>query len=436
MKPHTLKKVITKERVRNLLSSIFNNSVNIFIQILLVPFFIKIWGKDNYGEWLLLNTIPSYLSISDFGVNVTTTTQICSLVAKNKYNEAKEMYQSAFSFFILLGAIFIIIYLFIINITEINKSIGIKHATELQVEVSLFFLIANTFISHILGISLGIYRSEGRFDKYQSIMSTIFLCEGLSTLFFLILGSDITSISIGYFLIRLLFIVFIIKNLKVKYTWFNVRLISIKKIIPLIPVSIYYTAYTTGYSFIIQGSSFLVGMNLGPSNLVIFNTTRTFVNSLRSFSSIFYGIFLPEYTVLVSQAKLKQAKGIFFNTLIFTAIFSFILSINYLLIGDWFLKLWTHNKIGIEQPFFVLILASILINTISNCASNVLNATNNLKIVGIYCFLFSLITLSSILFLKLNNISQIALVILIFEATLFFITLNQVNKVLSVNTTI
>lgn len=431
MKLDTIKKTFTKERVRNLFSSIFNNSVNIFVQILLVPFFIKIWGKDNYGEWLLLSTIPSYLAVSDFGINVTTTTQICSLVAKNKYNEAKEMYHSAFSFFILLGLIFIFFYFIIINITEINKVIGIKYSTEIQVEISLFFLISNTFISHILGISLGIYRSEGRFDKYQSLMSTIFLCEGLSTLFLLFIGSDIIPISISYFVIRLLFVFFIIKDLKAKYIWFNIRLSSIKKIIPLIPISIYYTAYTTGYSFIIQGSSFLVGRNFGPSNLVIFNTIRTFVSSLRSFSSIFYGIFLPEYTVLVSQSKLNKAKVVFFNTLTFTVVFSFTLLIVYLLVGDWFLKIWTRGKIGIEQPFYALILASVFINTISNCASNVLNATNNLKKIGIYCLSLSLTSISCMLLLKLNNISQIALVILIFETILFFITIKQANKVLN-----
>src|SRR5271170_1745805 len=36
-------------------------------QIFSVPIFLSHWGVHLYGEWILLNTIPSYLGLSDVG---------------------------------------------------------------------------------------------------------------------------------------------------------------------------------------------------------------------------------------------------------------------------------------------------------------------------------------------------------------------------------
>lgn len=113
LKLEKIKEIITITRIRNFVSAIFNNSVNIIIQLVMIPIFISTWGKNNYGEWLILTTIPAYLTVSDLGVNVTTTTEICSLVAQNKYEQAKSLYQSAFSFFTFLSIVFILLYLLI-----------------------------------------------------------------------------------------------------------------------------------------------------------------------------------------------------------------------------------------------------------------------------------------------------------------------------------
>ncbi|MCA0230612.1 MAG: hypothetical protein LCH91_09135 [Bacteroidetes bacterium] len=426
-----IKQKLTPSRTRNFISGIFNNSVNILSQILLIPIFINTWGKSSYGEWLLISTIPAYLSVSDLGINVTTTTKICSYVAIKDYKKAIELYKSASYFFLLLSITFIIIYLILVYSVNICKIIGIKHSTNFEVESSLFVLIINTFISHFIGISLGIYRSEGRYDKYQSVMTGIFLLEGIFTLLCILLKGSIISISLCYFFIRVSVFILVIINLKRSYSWFDIGFSSIKNILPLIPASIYYTAYTTGYSIIIQGTSFWVGKNMGPSNLVTFNTIRTLTTSIRSFSGIFYGIFLPEYTVLISQKEFRKAKKVFYNTLTFTIIFSFSLSLLYFLLGDWFLNLWTHGRIKAVHPFFLLMLMNVLINTLSNCASNVLNATNYFKVAGILCFTLSIFTTISMSLYEKNDLSFTATILFIFELSLFIFTFNQVLKVVN-----
>ena len=57
-----------KDRFINaVIANLFSQGANILIQILSIPLFIKYWGIDIYGDWLILITIPAYLSISDFG---------------------------------------------------------------------------------------------------------------------------------------------------------------------------------------------------------------------------------------------------------------------------------------------------------------------------------------------------------------------------------
>ena len=54
-------------------------------QIFSVPVFLSHWGVHLYGEWILLNTIPSYLGLSDVGFGSVAGNEMTMLAAAQDF---------------------------------------------------------------------------------------------------------------------------------------------------------------------------------------------------------------------------------------------------------------------------------------------------------------------------------------------------------------
>lgn len=58
---------IRRRLIKGLSANAFSQVVNIAIQLTSVPIFLHFWGVDLYGKWLIVSSIPAYLSMSDIG---------------------------------------------------------------------------------------------------------------------------------------------------------------------------------------------------------------------------------------------------------------------------------------------------------------------------------------------------------------------------------
>ena len=74
--------------------NIFSRGVATLIQVLSVPIFLRHWGIDLYGEWLLLNSVPSYFALSDVGFGSTAGNEMTMLMAAGRQDEALDVFQS------------------------------------------------------------------------------------------------------------------------------------------------------------------------------------------------------------------------------------------------------------------------------------------------------------------------------------------------------
>src|ERR1700684_3071529 len=63
-------------------------------QIFSVPVFLSHWGVHLYGEWILLNAIPSYLGLSDVGFGSVAGNEMTMLAAAKNFEQALVVFQS------------------------------------------------------------------------------------------------------------------------------------------------------------------------------------------------------------------------------------------------------------------------------------------------------------------------------------------------------
>jgi O-antigen/teichoic acid export membrane protein len=418
--------------VRNFSSTVLNRVISTLSQIILIPIFVNLWGKEFYGEWLLLCTLPNYLYASDFGINATVTNEVCSLVAKKKHNEALDLFRSTNMASLLLTFISSLLFIISSYVFDWKEIMNIKLFSEQTVETTLFFLIISVFSYFFFGAALGIYRSEGRYDKFMNFVTILQVADLISLLINLYLKANILSISISSFVIRLLLCSFIIVDLQNKYLWFRFGFsFNMRVVLPLLPTSIYYMIITMGQGLVIQGTTFLIGTHLGASTLVTFSTIRTLINSIKAFVGAFYSSFLPEFTVTIAQNQYKRAQRLYKVMLSYTFLFTIAFTIFYYLLGDYIIFYWTKGKINLEQPFFNYMLVLALVNTLGSCAYTVLNATNENKVVGIFYAILSFFTIIGVFFTVNGGLPNVVTILLIADSILLvisFLTALQVVK--------
>ncbi|WP_028521862.1 lipopolysaccharide biosynthesis protein [Runella limosa] len=385
--------------LKNIFSAIYNRSLTIIIQLVTIPILLKYFGKNLYGEWLLLTSIPAYLSASDLGVNVTVTTKICSLVAQSNYGEALELYKSANKLFLiisLIGSILIGIAIFLFDWKGI---LNVSYFEGNEINYCLLFLSINIFLSPILGLSQGIFKAEERLDLFQNSLSIQQLIEAITSTVLLILTKDIVIVSISFVLIKVCFLLFTINTLSKRYKWYKFGFQShLSHSIKLLPVSFHYMIALLGQSLFIQGPILLIGKYLGSSQLIIFSTSRTLTNAGKSLSSIFYSSFVVDYTYKLSKKEYKKASTLFYKVLFITFILSAILTFSLFIFGSEIISIWTKNEIKVEEKFFGVLCLSSFFSTLNNCCYSILSSTNQNKNIGLFYF-FSSICLFILLYL-------------------------------------
>src|SRR6202167_6354284 len=84
---------LQRRRIAGFGANTFSRLATTLTQIFSVPVFLSHWGVHLYGEWILLNTIPGYLGLSDVGFGSVAGNEMTMLAATHKYEEALVVFQ-------------------------------------------------------------------------------------------------------------------------------------------------------------------------------------------------------------------------------------------------------------------------------------------------------------------------------------------------------
>ena len=64
------------------------------IQLVQVPVFLHFWSVPLYGEWMIVNSIPAYLSFSNIGFGSVAGNEMTMMVARDDREGALRVFQS------------------------------------------------------------------------------------------------------------------------------------------------------------------------------------------------------------------------------------------------------------------------------------------------------------------------------------------------------
>ncbi|QBR71058.1 teichoic acid transporter [Beijerinckiaceae bacterium] len=340
---------------------VYNQLVLIGVQILLVPVLLHAWGIERYGVWLLLSSIPTYLTFSDFGFTFIAKNEMTMKAAGGDRSGVLVTYQSVFVLLNIITAVVAILAGAVIFAVPMRSIFALGEVSDIEAKLVLALLGASLIFYQYFLLFSGAARAAGRPASEVAWNGTSRLVEGLSTAAVALLGGDLVLAAIIILVNRIVFTSAIFVWIRSIAPWLPIGWshCSRSEIKRLFNPSISYMFVSVAYALMIQGPITVLGLVTGPDRIAIFSTSRTLARLGTSATNLLNNSVTPEYSHLFGLKKTSGFLRIlrFHLALSGAGVLAYLLLMSFL--GDSILKLWTGGKVMAEEPFFTLLILSV-----------------------------------------------------------------------------
>src|SRR5579875_3102638 len=91
------------------------------IQLVQVPVFLHFWSVPLYGDWLVVNAIPSYLGFSNIGFGSVAGNEMTMLMGRKDQQGALRVFQSCWWLIVLLCSAVMVVFAVALYLLPVAK---------------------------------------------------------------------------------------------------------------------------------------------------------------------------------------------------------------------------------------------------------------------------------------------------------------------------
>ncbi|WP_027524861.1 lipopolysaccharide biosynthesis protein [Bradyrhizobium sp. Ec3.3] len=338
-------------------AQIYNQVVTVGIQLALIPVLLYYWGAEQYGVWVLLSAIPSYLTFADLGFTLSAKNALTISVARGDRKSALEIYQSTFVLITLIALFAIAAIIACLVVFDPSSALRIGNASDQSAKITIAALSASVLVYQYLMLLAGGLRAIGRPAGEVAWTATGRLLEGVSTIIGAMIWTDFVGAALAILASRLLVCLAVWYQLRVSSPWLRVGLsmASFSRVRELAGPSLAFLAQTLAQLLMIQGPVIVLGALTDPIRVAVFSACRTLVRVGTTGTNFLNATFLPEYTALYSSNRQRLPTLIKWHaTLSALAVLAYVASL--FLLGRLLLNYWTKGAIQPDEPWFSLLI--------------------------------------------------------------------------------
>jgi len=397
---------------KNIFANFFGVAVQVFNQIALVPLYLHFWDVPQYGDWIILTAVSSFFALSDVGLNSVTINQFVIKYTEGKKEECLSLLTN--NNILILSVLFLslgscILFALTNNLVTVLNLHAVSRFTANYVFICLIIFI---FLGMLSSVWDTIYRANSLNHKSVYLWNLVRLAEGLILMFSLLFKVSM-PLMVSFYLIPRIFSFFYKKYDTKKYFFYQFDLkhwnfILFKK--TLLP-SLTFMSFPVGNAIIYQGFSLLINKYFGASPLVLFNTTRTLTNFVRTTLDTMQFAVWPEYSIAFGRNDIYRMRELHRNAFFVASTFSVLLSLFILINGAWIYKVWTHGRVTFDFYIMLAFLIILIIKNIWTTSSVTLMATNKHSSIGI---LYIILSVVSIALAYLTQVIQHSVIVMIY----------------------
>jgi O-antigen/teichoic acid export membrane protein len=356
------------------------------IQLVQVPVFLHFWNTPLFGEWLILNSIPSYLNFSSIGFGNVAGNEMTMMVARDDRDEALRVFQSCWWLIVLICSTVLVLLIGALYLLPAARLLKLTYITEQDTKWIIFYLGLSVLFGQLEQLLQSAYRCIGRypygtalktiisFTAFGSMIAAVALHSGPRTTALVFAATNIAG--------TLALCLFTWHDIPwIRFGWSHARLSEIRR---LTPMAVAFMGFPAGNALNLQGTLLAVGYALGPVAVVIFGTARTVSRVALQMVQMINTTFEPEMSIAYGARNYDLIRTLLRRACQLALFVAVIVVLAMMLFGPWFLTHWTSGHVPPSRGLLGILLLVVIFYALWSTSATLITSTNQHQKLATY----------------------------------------------------
>ncbi len=356
------------------------------VQLVQVPVFLHFWTVPLYGEWMIINSIPAYLSFSNIGFGSVAGNEMTMQVAGGDRDSALRVFQSCWWLITLICTATILLLSVGLYYIPAANLLKISNISELDTKWIIFYLGVSVLLGQLEQLLQSAYRCIGRYPFGSMLKSAFSLTAFGCMMIPVMLGAGPRRTALVYAIANVVGTAIMCLLVRRDITWlkFGWQHASVAEIRKLTRPAIAFMGFPIGNALNLQGTLLAVGYALGPTDVVIFGTARTVSRVALQMATMINSTFEPEMTISYGAKNRDLTRTLLRRACQLALIVSIVIVAVMMLFGPWFLSHWSGGHVPPSRGLLSILLLVVIFFSLWSTSATLMTATNQHQKLAAY----------------------------------------------------
>lgn len=356
------------------------------IQLIQVPVFLHFWTVPLYGEWMIVNSIPAYLSFSNIGFGSVAGNEMTMMVAREDRAGALRVFQSCWWLIAIICTAVIALLSGALYYFPAARLLRLHNISPSDTKWVIFYLGVAVMLGQLEQLLQSAYRCVGRYP-YGSFIKSMFSLAAFACMILAVCfgsGPRITALVFaGANVVGTIVLCILVRRdiPWIEYGWSHASFAEIRA---LAQPAIAFMGFPIGNALNLQGTLLAVGYALGPTAVVIFGTARTVSRVALQMVQMVNTTFEPEMSIAFGAKNLPLVRSLLRRACQLALIVAFVIVLGMMSVGPWFLHHWTGGHVPPSRGLLDILLLVVILYALWSTSSVLMTSTNQHQRLAAY----------------------------------------------------
>ncbi len=406
---------------KNMYANLFGVIVNLLNQIVLVPLFLLMWPMELYGDWIILSSFSVFFSMTDLGFNSASMNYFSIKYAEGKYTAC---FKAIINNYILISVISVCILLLTVSFVCFCDIVSIFNLHSLdKSKASIIFVLLTFYVLEGMFSTIpnAIYMAKSKMYEAYFLDNLARIIEVIIIVGSLFLKLSLIWMVTIYCLPKIILLIYKLYDTNKLYHLRISNFILDKVLLKeLFVPSLTFMTFPLGNALMIQGFNIIINTFFGASSLILFSTTRTLINFIKTFINSINTSVWPEFALAYGRKDYNRMISLHRSSVFISNMLCLIISIFIIALGKYIFQFWLQGKIDFNFSLLLALIIAFNINNLWNTSSVALVSTNNHSKFGLLYVGCTLLSVGIVCLISVNskNLSFVAFSTIIGESIL------------------
>lgn len=356
------------------------------IQLIQVPVFLHFWSVPLYGEWMIINSIPAYLSFSNIGFGSVAGNEMTMMVARGDRDGALRVFQSCWWLIAIICTTVIALLSGVLYYLPAAQFLKIHNISPSDTKWIIFYLGVSVLLGQLEQLLQSAYRCIGRYP-YGALLKSAFSLFAFACMIIAVIlggGARIAALvfAVNNVVGTMLLCILVRRDIPwIEFGWSHASFAEIKA---LFRPAVAFMGFPLGNALNLQGTLLAVGYALGPTAVVIFGTARTVSRVALQMVSMVNTTFEPELSIAYGARNYALTRSLLRRACQLALIVAAVIVLSMMTVGPWFLTHWTSGHVPPSRALLGILLLVVLLYALWSTSSTLMTATNQHQRLATY----------------------------------------------------